>query len=62
MKTKAKYTTSAGNIRVETSQILCGSVLTNIPITVGTIEVEEMKAGFNNTSFDGTDFKDLSFE
>ena len=44
------------------TMVLCGSVVTDIPIVVSDsgIVVEDLKPGFPND--DGTDFKDLSFE
>lgn len=44
------------------TMVLCGSVVTDIPIVVSDsgIVVEDLKSGFTNA--DGTDFKDLSFE
>lgn len=40
------------------SAILAGS-LTNTPILVGNVTVEDFQAGFN---IDGNDFKDISFD
>ncbi len=48
------------SIRVETTgSILTGS-LTKVPIQIGTVAVEDFKAGFEDAG--GNDFKEISFD
>ena len=63
MKTVRTYIPcTVRTVATTTSTVLCGSVITNVPITVPSngVVVEDTKVGFENT--DGTDFKDLSFD